>query len=123
MELVGVSQIFPKGVFGIMSYKLLTILMFWKTEKMVPPPPEDAEKFGIHLNGEYHGTDGPLPVSYPIWYPDLHAPFLDSLSKLGVPANHDPVSSLIKFLYLLAFTRLLRSLRVRMLVISQVPLP
>lgn len=62
-----------------------------KTEGLVPPPPEDAEKFGIQLKNEFHGTDGPLPRSYPIWYPELHVPFLQSLSELGLQNNADPV--------------------------------
>lgn len=66
----------------------------YKSEGLVPPPPEDAEKFGIQLKNEFHGTDGPLHRSYPIWYPDMHVPFLQSLAELGLQNNTDPVSSL-----------------------------
>lgn len=79
---------------NMQSFKRCAKWHLGKTEGLVPPPPEDAEKYGIQLKKEFHGTDGPLPKSFPIWYPELHIPFLKTLSELGLPVNPDPVSDM-----------------------------
>ncbi|KAF8876172.1 hypothetical protein BD779DRAFT_1677921 [Infundibulicybe gibba] len=63
---------------------------FKKSENLTAPPPAIAEKYQIRPDPGFHGTDGPVRTSYPIWYPDLHEPFMETLDILGIPPNLDP---------------------------------
>ncbi|KAF8876240.1 GMC oxidoreductase-domain-containing protein [Infundibulicybe gibba] len=63
---------------------------FKKFENLTMPPPAIAEKHGIQPDPEFHGTNGPIRVSFPRWYADLHEPFMEALGILGVPPNLEP---------------------------------
>ncbi|TFK37523.1 hypothetical protein BDQ12DRAFT_666811 [Crucibulum laeve] len=63
---------------------------FKKMETIAFPPEEDVSKYNLKRESSIHGTDGPVPNSFPIWYPDLHISFLETMEALGVKVNPDP---------------------------------
>ncbi|KAF8876180.1 GMC oxidoreductase [Infundibulicybe gibba] len=63
---------------------------FKKSENLTVPPSAMADKYQIRPDPEFHGTNGPVHATYPIWYSDLHDPFMEALGVLDVPPNLDP---------------------------------
>ena len=62
-----------------------------QAETFTGPPGDLKKRYHIGTDGEAHGLDGPLKISYSHWYNELHLQFMDALVNLGVPVNKDPV--------------------------------
>ncbi|KII84207.1 hypothetical protein PLICRDRAFT_179872 [Plicaturopsis crispa FD-325 SS-3] len=64
---------------------------FKKVEGLVQPSAGTAATY--HAGGytsDFHGTDGPIKLSFAHFFNPLHVPFLTAASNLGVPINADP---------------------------------
>ncbi|EIM90734.1 GMC oxidoreductase [Stereum hirsutum FP-91666 SS1] len=62
---------------------------FKKSETYSPPPPEVAAKYHTDYSYEYHGREGPIKKTFPLWHNSLHTQFQDTLVGLGAPMNPD----------------------------------
>ncbi|EIM88948.1 alcohol oxidase [Stereum hirsutum FP-91666 SS1] len=60
-----------------------------KAETFTPPPPEIAKQHHVNYEAQYHGTDGPIQMTFPVWFNDLHLPFLEASAARGIPYNSD----------------------------------
>ncbi|TFY81197.1 hypothetical protein EWM64_g2815 [Hericium alpestre] len=59
-----------------------------KVESAIPPSPELVKAYNTgEASPQYHGQTGPIKTSFAHWYNDLHQPFLESITNLGVPLN------------------------------------
>ncbi|KAA1467387.1 alcohol oxidase [Dentipellis sp. KUC8613] len=58
-----------------------------KSETYTVPSDDVVEQYYAGYTHEYHGHDGPLQKSFPVWYNELHKPYLDTLVKLGLPIS------------------------------------
>ncbi|TFY61039.1 hypothetical protein EVG20_g7209 [Dentipellis fragilis] len=60
-----------------------------KSETFTIPPKDVVEKYYAGYTHEFHGHDGPVQKSFPVWYNELHHPFLDTLVKLGASLSRE----------------------------------
>ncbi|KAK7438219.1 hypothetical protein VKT23_018150 [Stygiomarasmius scandens] len=60
-----------------------------KSEHLCVPPLSEEEKrdFAVDPDPQFHGTDGPIAVSFPPYISPIHKRILDSLETLGLPRN------------------------------------
>uniref|UniRef100_A0A0W0G550 Glucose-methanol-choline oxidoreductase N-terminal domain-containing protein n=1 Tax=Moniliophthora roreri TaxID=221103 RepID=A0A0W0G550_MONRR len=63
-----------------------------KSEHLCVPPLSEGEKksYAVDPDPAYHGTDGPIAVSFPPYVSPIHNKILDSLETLGLPRNNEP---------------------------------
>ncbi|KAL0566770.1 hypothetical protein V5O48_015233 [Marasmius crinis-equi] len=62
-----------------------------KSERLCPPPLSAEEKRALAVDPDpaFHGTDGPIAVSFPPYVSPIHNKLLDSLETLGLPRNNE----------------------------------
>ncbi|TFY61040.1 hypothetical protein EVG20_g7208 [Dentipellis fragilis] len=60
-----------------------------KSETYTIPSDDVVEQYYAGYTHEYHGRSGPLQKSFPVWYNELHKPYLNTLVKLGLPISAD----------------------------------
>jgi len=65
---------------------------FKKSENLHLPSKKFADEFGLQLDPEAHGTDGPLQVTFSEWITDVHKPFINALNEVGLEHNPEPSS-------------------------------
>ncbi|THH06075.1 hypothetical protein EW146_g9725, partial [Bondarzewia mesenterica] len=63
---------------------------FKKSETLHYPPADLATKYEIGWHPHFHGSDGPLQLTYPRYVWDLHKPWAQTLDRLGIPNNPEP---------------------------------
>ncbi|KAF9466961.1 alcohol oxidase [Collybia nuda] len=63
-----------------------------KSETFTAPPQAVADRYRIKPDASRHGTTGPVQKTYPVWYPDIHDEFIDTMEWLGIRNNPDPNS-------------------------------
>jgi choline dehydrogenase-like flavoprotein len=63
---------------------------FKKSETLNYPNPEFAAKYKIAWNPQYHGSNGPLQLTYPHYVWALQDPFVQTLENLNISANPEP---------------------------------
>lgn len=56
------------------------------------------EKYGLQLDSQFHGSEGPLQNSYPRYLPELRDQYTGTLDTLGIHNNPDPVRDVTDFL-------------------------
>ena len=61
----------------------------------MPPSRINEREFNVHPSSEFHGTDGPIRKSFPIWHTAIQTPLIKSYESIGVHLNPDPVLLLI----------------------------
>ncbi|KAG6824181.1 hypothetical protein H0H87_012309, partial [Tephrocybe sp. NHM501043] len=52
---------------------------------------EQAIKYGLKIQEDYHGYSGPLHVSAPASINDIAFPWIEAVKTLGIKANPDAV--------------------------------
>ncbi|EJD46398.1 alcohol oxidase, partial [Auricularia subglabra TFB-10046 SS5] len=63
---------------------------FKKSETAVDASEEIQTRYSAKFNPEFHGTSGPVVISYPTWFNDKHEAFIQALVKCGATVNSDP---------------------------------
>ncbi|KAJ8081123.1 hypothetical protein PM082_017964 [Marasmius tenuissimus] len=62
-----------------------------KSEHLCVPQlsPEEKKTLAVDPDPAFHGTDGPIAVSFPPYVSPIHTQILDSLETLGLPRNNE----------------------------------
>ncbi|KAJ7758743.1 alcohol oxidase [Mycena metata] len=65
-------------------------LKYFKKSESFAYSPQEAEAYGMHFDGNAHGTDGPLKKTFPRCMDMLAQPALQTADILGIHRNPDP---------------------------------
>ncbi|KIY71977.1 GMC oxidoreductase [Cylindrobasidium torrendii FP15055 ss-10] len=70
-----------------------TMLEYMKKSEHIQHPrissPEEAERYAAVPRYDFHGSNGPIAMSYTFKVTRVHTEMLDALEKLGIPRNPD----------------------------------
>jgi len=60
-----------------------------RVETFQPPTPEEVEKYNLHYNAEYHGSNGPLRVGFSSGVSPSHLVFQETFNNLDIETQKD----------------------------------
>ncbi|KAJ6471104.1 alcohol oxidase [Mycena vitilis] len=92
MELTRASSVEYDAIeeLGNPGWNWKEFLRYFKKSETFARSPQNAKIYGMHFDGNAHGTEGPLKKGFPRCMDALVQPALQTADALGVPRNPDP---------------------------------